>query len=64
MRRDMQAGSCRLREGACAFFHRRVIEGVEGFAEMQGIPSHFLLSTPLHLLCPLDVLLFLKSSLL
>ena len=39
----MQAGSCGLHEGAYAYFNRRVIEGMEGFAEMHGIHSLFVL---------------------
>ena len=39
----MQAGSCGLHEGAYTCFNRRVIEGMEGFAEMNGIHSLFVL---------------------
>ena len=39
----MKAGSCGLHEGAYTCFNRRVIEGMEGFAEMNGIHSLFVL---------------------
>ena len=39
----MQAESCGSHEAACAYSNRRVIEGMEGFAETHGIHSLFVL---------------------
>lgn len=49
MRQEMQAGSYRLLGGACVFSDTRIIEGVEDFGEVHGIPSYFLLPTYLYL---------------